>query len=399
METSKKLITDISEETGLNEDSIESKQPSTNTDKINVKPLESNLLHSCLSTVNEQPHVLSTKVLMEDRKEKGCVMGSEFHSLAVVALPLSSISAPNIKCISNHIQANTRGHCDTKRSNKCFNPCHTIINNSDQTVGISNNPEEITSSQNELKHSNEYYTKLTVPPPQKTRCDESKNTPAISCESMSLFDGVTVKIQYIVDENNSPSFEQKSMNIPSSNENHDVVMNNDGCNANIIVNSSPQNQDDKNMASSDTEKLISSQASNGKTNNNEQKISIVKADSNSTLSYLHDISLRKPTCDVTIPLRQPLSANYREQRTRGKCSPATSSHGTSFQSKLSLHVCKNVSQHINKQCNNNRHQHRKFSNWSGKLNDNNGVITNEGKQQRATVIKGCRNSDRKRYHM
>jgi len=309
MATPKKLITDICEETCFNEDSIESKQPSTDNEKIKVNTQANDLLHSHSSILNEPPNVLSTKVSMEDIKEKET--GAEFHSLAVVAFPLSSISPPYLTCISNNTQRDTRGQCDTKDSNKCLNPCDMVMNNSDQTVDISKNEKEITSPQSKLKHPQECKTKLTVPPRQKTRSHESKNTPAISCESMSLFDGVTVKIQYIIDENNSPSFEQKSINIPNSNKSHDVDINNDG---KSITNSSPQHQDNKDTASSDTEKLISSV--NGKTNKKPKKISILKADSNSTLSYLHDISLRKPTCDVTIPLRQPLSANYREQRTR-----------------------------------------------------------------------------------
>ena len=56
--------------------------------------------------------------------------------------------------------------------------------------------------------------------------------------------------------------------------------------------------------------------------------------------------MRKPTCDATIPLRQPLSANYREQCTRGRCSPSTPVANSNGNSNLSLlHTCKNVPSH------------------------------------------------------
>ena len=114
--------------------------------------------------------------------------------------------------------------------------------------------------------------------------------------------------------------------------------------------------------------------------------------SNSTLSYLHDISLRKPTCDSTIPLRQPLSANYREQRTRGKSSPATPVEITSSCSNTSFHTGQNLSKEIKNHYHNSCHGHNSLK-YSRKSNNNSSHNNKEARQQRANTITSCGHND------
>ena len=341
----------------------------------------------------------------ENKNKKNCeqeyMAGDEFHSLAVVAFPLSSIS-PVKYPPSNNRKKDKRTNCDKHRSKQHQNLCHTVQDSNEsfnKSTTVQNNDQYIDKP---LVHSFDckYHSQETSGQ-NKMMGGSSKNTSLpISCESMSLFDGVTVKIQYIEDDGNDfPVTESKSDTIQKTKHNIDNVRKNVDSNVREI---SKKCEKQNAISTLNNERLIlstsknecNSKETNDKSNPNNSQI---KAETNSTLSYLHDISLRKPTCDLTIPLRQPLSANYREQKTRGKCSPVTNAPfpNMAVNSNFSFHDCKDALEEETKQ-NNNGSNANNFFNLSKMSKNGAYIIRYESNKHRSGNIKGCGNDEHKR---
>ena len=158
----------------------------------NVKRCKERSLDHKSSGRSNTSSKLNAKVLMCNGSKPEANGGIEFHRLAVVAFPMGEESETSVIQTTNHtVPANT-----------------TVF------------PRHHAKSQ------------------------------AVSCETMSLFDGVTVKVEYV----ESPIVSNGLSKVQSSN-------------------------------------------------------------SDESRTYLRDMQLmRHPTCDVSIPLRQPLSANYRESK-------------------------------------------------------------------------------------
>lgn len=230
-------------------------------------------------------------------KKDSCV-GTEFHSLAIVAFPLSSIPSSNIQNIKSSSTQLVHHTCTSENSNQY------LITNDKKTDSDSNLPDDIFKSKriSTLAPTNtmplESLKETSVVLVDTTTPFVSKQMP---CESMSLFDGVTVKVQYILEENAStPHLPDDNNTKPSIKSNVKTADNGNATSCRVLT-------CEETKARVPTTKLPSLK-------DTESQKSRAKLPNCSTLSYLHDISLRKPTCDVTIPLRQPLSANYRDQR-------------------------------------------------------------------------------------
>ena len=275
--------------------------------------------------LSSESNLISTKGKGIDQMNN--FLGTEFHSLTVVAFPI--VPTSNSTCNANSsIAREVIRYDDGVRSNMSTNyanPCHT-----------DNCSNSNTSTHKINKNNTSAF--LSTAPKLKSTEDTSKARNDMSCESMSLFNGVTVKIQYIVEESTSPMSENKNINSSGSDDSCQETTKDKVC----LITPSSNLKEDIVISSKTNNHSIPQKFNSGniKTKPRQTRIKPINQD---TLNYLHDISLRKPTCDATIPLRQPLSANYREQCTRGRCSPSTPVANSNANSNLSLfHACKNV---------------------------------------------------------
>ena len=277
-------------------------------------------------TLSSESNLISNKGKRSDQMNN--FFGTEFHSLTVVAFPILPTSNSTCNANSSIGREVIRYDDGSNMSTNYANPCHTdncSNSNTSTHKRTLNNTSSFLSTALESKSTEE---------PSKARND-------VSCESMSLFNGVTVKIQYIVEESISPMSENKNVNSSGSDDSCQETTKDKVC----LITSSPNLKEDIVISSKKNNHSIPQKRNNGniKTKPRQTRIKPINQD---TLNYLHDISLRKPTCDATIPLRQPLSANYREQCTRGRCSPSTPVANSNANSNLSLlHTCNNVPSH------------------------------------------------------
>ena len=400
------LITNISEENiGIEESTANNSSPIKNDEIIKTIPLVTDTLQTRqienYEPLNHSPTNPTKGIPKEFKNEY--VVGDEFHSLAVVAFPLSSISPG--KCPpSNRNKGTKRNTCDQSNSKKRLNPCHTVLDSNEQAYSAGTMLTQNGTTKVPLSHSHDCKNSTKRASGSDTNINDSSENSSLplSCESMSLFDGVTVKIQYIFEEEcDSPVVEAKNINNQSTNDNNDTVPKMDVTNSGEASKVAISCNGNSLNVSLENEKFIFSTSNNkveDKETNNKATTpctSQIKAETNnSTLSYLHDISLRKPTCDLTIPLRQPLSANYREQRTRGKCSPLTAPIiNTTVEPNISFHDCKSVLDENFKQNKNELHAKKSFNRSK---TTRNGAYIIKYEAKRSENIKGCGNGEHKR---
>ena len=399
------LITNISEETiGIEELTTNESPPIKNDEIIKTIPSVNDALQTRQIKNHEPLNGLPTnhtnKIPNELKKE--CVAGDEFHSLAIVAFPLSSIS-PVKYPPSNNSKENKQNSCDQKLSNKRLNPCHTVQDSNESALNIGTKLTKYETTKVPLNHSQDCKNSSNrISGTDKNMNDGSRHSSvSLSCESMSLFDGVTVKIQYIVEEDgDSPAVEAKNINKRSTNLTNETIRKMDGTNlGESVIDATSCNVDSVNVSMNNERLIVSNSSKNFVVKPTNKKAtpstSEIKAETNnSTLSYLHDISLRKPTCDFTIPLRQPLSANYREQRTRGKCSPVSNPIlNTTIESSISFHDCKSALDENCKQHNNVLHSKKSFNRSK---TSKNGAYIIRYEAKRPGNTKRCGNAEHKR---
>ena len=388
------LITNISEEPVSIQESTPNIPPNSQAeDRLPKHQVLNDTLQNSVNKHDDKFNSLPNNRKKQQLKEY--VAGDEFYSLAVVAFPLSSIS-PVKYSLSNNSKKDKQNSCDKSHSQKRHNLCHTVLDSNEITSKSATSSNENQTSTTVLGHSSDCKNSSTRAFDKDKSIDNgSKNSSLpISCESMSLFDGVTVKIQYIVEEeNDSPVIESKDSRNQRTNNSQDTFHEKDEANTEEAFKATHLCKEDKDDITQKIKPM--SKETNDKYISNSSQI---KSESNSTLSYLHDISLRKPTCDLTIPLRQPLSANYREQKTRGMCSPviaASLPNTTSINSNISFHNGKGVLDEKNKQ--NNCEVHTKNSFNQSKTAKNGAyIIRYEAKKHPLENIKGSGNTEHKR---